>query len=64
MGRCGKAEGIVLLGLYHFDSSWRVTLGFVVRWLGERYTLCVVLFVCYGKQQDWWTVGVVDRVQW
>lgn len=62
LGCCGPKEGILLLGLFYFNSSRWVTLGFVVGWLGVWYISCATLFVGYGMYPDWGTVGVFDRL--
>lgn len=39
LDRCGTIEGIWLLGLHYFDSSWWTTLGFVFRRFSVAFAL-------------------------
>lgn len=62
LGRCGTAEGIMLLGSFHFDSSQWAVLGFITRGDGGWCALGMTLDVCDDKSRGVRIVEAVDHV--
>lgn len=59
---CSSTKDILFLGFYYFDSSRRVSLGFVARRSSVWYTLRTDLSESNSMYQDQWIVVFGDRI--